>query len=180
MKEVWKDIDGYGGDYRVSTTGNVMSTRRTISYTSVSGVTRSYIIGEALLAKTPTKKGYLSSTLTRNSKSKRFPIHRLVAIAFIKNTRNKPAVNHIDSNKKNNNISNLEWCTNAENTIHAMNNGKIKKGEQVSVSKLKNDDVVKIKELLQTKMYHRDIAEIFGVSRVTITNISSKKIWKHI
>nr|DAE11592.1 MAG TPA: homing endonuclease [Siphoviridae sp. ct2vX3] len=58
-----------------------------------------------------------------NGKPKRFRVHRLVAEAFIPNPENKPYVNHIDGNRQNNNINNLEWVTPAENTQHAVNTG---------------------------------------------------------
>ncbi len=59
--------------------------------------------------------GYLYVNLWKNSKDKKFSIHRLIAIYYIPNPQNKPFINHIDGNKLNNNISNLEWCTPIEN-----------------------------------------------------------------
>lgn len=67
--------------------------------------------------------GYAHVTLQINKKPKRFNIHRLVAIAFIPNPENKPYVNHIDGNKSNNHVENLEWVTAAENTQHAVRTG---------------------------------------------------------
>ena len=64
-------------------------------------------------------KGYLYVDLYNNGKHKRVYIHRLVAQAFIPNPENKPYINHIDGNPRNNNVKNLEWCTPLENVEHA-------------------------------------------------------------
>ena len=62
------------------------------------------------------------------------PVHRLVAIAFIENTLNKPAVNHIDGNRTNNNINNLEWVTPKENVLHSYTHGKRKNAKDWIIS----------------------------------------------
>lgn len=94
MTEIWKDIKGFEGLYQVSSYGNV----------------RSYYRGGRILKPKKDKDGYLEVCLRKNNKSKYFKIHRLVAFVFIENTDNLPQVNHIDENKMNNNINNLEWC----------------------------------------------------------------------
>lgn len=70
-----------------------------------------------------TRFGYKQVTLAIDKKPKRFRVHRLVALLFIPNPNNYPCVNHIDGNKMNNCVSNLEWCTYAENNYHARING---------------------------------------------------------
>ena len=72
----------------------------------------------------PNTKGYLMVDLS--TKKRAVKLHRLVAIAFLDNPENKPQVNHIDGNKKNNNASNLEWVTNSENQKHAYKHGLMK------------------------------------------------------
>lgn len=79
------------------------------------------------LLKLGLQQGYLHVGLTINKKVKRMRVHRLVAIAFIPNLENKPYVNHIDGNRQNNKVSNLEWCTPSENAQHAVKTGLRKK-----------------------------------------------------
>ena len=107
--EIFKDIKGYEGKYKVSNLGNVysvISNKKLVTF------------------KTPT---YVKVNLQRKS----FNVHRLVAIAFIENKENKPCVNHIDCNKHNNNIDNLEWVTYKENYKHAKANNRIDDSKKV-------------------------------------------------
>ena len=69
--------------------------------------------------------GYKNVCLIKRGVKKSFKVHRLIAINFIPNPENKPCVNHIDGNKINNSISNLEWCTHKENSRHAWDNGLV-------------------------------------------------------
>lgn len=105
--EIWKVID-WCNDYQVSTEGRI----------------RSFKNGkETILKPQINKKGYLYVGLCKNGKRKNFKIHKLVAIAFIPNTKHKKEVNHLDTDKKNNRVSNLEWATTSENMKHAWDNG---------------------------------------------------------
>lgn len=77
-------------------------------------------------------RGYVTYGLSKNNNKKWFSAHRLVALAFIRNIENKEEVNHIDGDKLNNKISNLEWCTRQENVSHAVCNNIYKvKGKEV-------------------------------------------------
>ena len=119
-------------------------------------------------------------TLFQNKKRKDFKVHRLVAICFLENTENKPFVNHIDGNKLNNNISNLEWCTHRENIDHAMLNGLTEfKGEKNPSSKLKEHNVLEIKKLYSLKeTSHRKLAKMFSISKTQIGRIIREESWK--
>ena len=103
MVEIWKDIKGYEGLYQVSNWGNVRSLDR---YKKTKNNSFSFIHGQ-LLKQYVTNRGYLNVYLYSNGKSKFFSIHRLVATHFLKNTENKPQVDHIDCNKFNNHVDNL-------------------------------------------------------------------------
>lgn len=120
MKEIWKDIEGYEGLYQVSNFGEVKSLERT--KTNGKGIVK---IEEKILTQNITNWGYYRVALYKNGTRKYHRVHRLVAKAFIDNPNNKEQVNHIDGNKLNNHVSNLEWCTRLENMYHARITGLI-------------------------------------------------------
>ena len=121
MKEEWRDIEGYEGYYQVSNFGRVKSLDRIQTQKRgnkyYNRKYKSQIIKSYL-----THKGYCAIGVTKNNKHKNFAVHRLVAKAFIPNPKNKPQVNHIDGNKENNRVDNLEWNTGSENLKHAYKN----------------------------------------------------------
>lgn len=117
MKEIWKDISNYEGLYQVSNLGNIKSLDRYVNY-KIKDTKR--LIKSQNKKLTLNKKGYLKVTLFKNGKGETREVQRLVAEAFIPNPENKPQVNHINGNKTNNNIENLEWCTCKENTLHSL------------------------------------------------------------
>ena len=108
MLEVWKDVIGYEGLYRVSNLGRVKSLCK---------------CNEIILKAGMAKSGYFTVCLHNNKKPLTHNVHRLVAQAFIPNLENKRYVNHIDGNKQNNILSNLEWVTHGENMKHAYDIG---------------------------------------------------------
>ena len=95
MTEIWKNIEGYEGKYQVSNLGRV---KRMIGQ-------------EKVLHPKKHRNGHLQIGLHKDKKRKTMYIHRLVAQAFIPNPDNLPCVNHKDENPNNNNVDNLEWCT---------------------------------------------------------------------
>ena len=118
--EVWKDVEGYEGIYQISSYGRLKSLSREI--TDIFG-TR---IVEEKIAQRSNNSIYFHTNLCKNGEKKSTSIHRLVAQAFIPNPENKPCVNHIDGNKHNNHVENLEWVTYSENIQHAYRTGLIK------------------------------------------------------
>lgn len=124
--------------------------------------------------------GYWNSHLQINGKSKTYLLHRIIAICFVPNPDNKPCVNHIDGNRSNNEVSNLEWCTYKENTRHAMKLGTFHVGETVRTSFLKEHQVKEIKSMREQGIKFKDIADSFGVCVGTIESIVYKRSWKHL
>jgi len=113
MTEEWKDIFGYEGLYQISNFGNVKSLKR--EYTCGKG--RNVIKKETIISQQINNHGYRYCFLFNGKKSIKY-IYTLVGIHFVENPDKKPQINHKDLNKENNNVSNLEWVTNKENTIH--------------------------------------------------------------
>ena len=114
MLERWKDIKGYEGLYKVSDCGRIKSLKKKVGF---------YFRKEIILCNCKQQRGYLAVNLSKNGKAKRFLVHRLVATAFIDNPKKLKQINHIDGNKNNNSINNLEWCTASENISHAFKLG---------------------------------------------------------
>lgn len=111
----WKDIPETNGRYSVSSMGEVR--RNPVRQLQSNGVYHVYKM--KLLKKQLNNWGYYCVNYIVDGKVVRRCVHRLVAEAFIINTDNKPQVNHIDGDKTNNIVSNLEWVTQKENTVHA-------------------------------------------------------------
>jgi hypothetical protein len=113
--EIWKDIKGYEGIYKVNYLGIVIRIGG-----SVKRKEHLMYVPLKIMKPIDNGKGYLRIKLTINNKEKRIMLHRIIAEAFIPNPYNKKCVNHIDGNKNNNSLSNLEWCTHKENSQHSI------------------------------------------------------------
>ena len=127
--------------------------------------------------------GYHCVNIMVGSHQKMLRVYRLVAEYFLPNPEKKPQVNHIDGNKDNNDVSNLEWCTEKENIQHAVRTGlKVgKKGEKHPMSKSKEQLIRKICELLTTKKYTRqEIADMLGTTLSVVAHVKKRDRWNHI
>lgn len=130
-----------------------------------------------------TKDGYLKVSFYIYGKYKRKLVHRLVLMTFnpVENMENLQ-VNHIDGNKKNNNISNLEWCTLEENMKHAWKNNLCKNstpsGNMSHHKKIDEDTAKKIREDLKNGISYSKIAKKYNISKSTVYQINKRITWK--
>jgi len=159
--EIWKKIKGFEELYHISSTGRVKSLRRDMM------LKPNYLI----------KSGRPQYTLQIGGKKKYCKGHRLVAEAFIPIDNKRPHINHIDNNVKNNSVSNLEWCTHAENIAHCVKQGRNARGEKNHKAKLREFEVI---EIFKSKKGTSFLARQYGVSAGTISFIRKGDTWKHI
>lgn len=129
--------------------------------------------------------GYLKFTMRVNGIKKIKKVHRALAEAFILNPDNLPVVNHKDSNKKNNSLTNLEWTTHLGNLLHAIENKRLvhKTGEDIYCSKLKEEDVLFLRKAFKETPFRgfpTYYGDIYGVHKKTIQKVISRLTWKHI
>jgi hypothetical protein len=161
--EIWKKIEGFG-NYSVSSEGRV----------------KNESTGLILKTSIP-KRGYHHWIVKKNGKRFNFRIHRLVAKAFIPNPKNLDEVNHINGNKTDNRIENLEWCTHSENVSHSFSIGlQSTKGINHPLTKLSENDVLGIRKLYSENVPQTDIAKIYNYSYGAINKIVNRKNWTHI
>lgn len=125
MEIVWRDIPNFEGLYQVSNLGQIKSASRKIF--NGKGC---YISQDKILLQRKNKKGYNVVDLSKQCKNYHCLVHRIVASAFIPNYENKPQVNHKDGDKNNNMVTNLEWCNNSENQLHAYKLGLNKRTDK--------------------------------------------------
>lgn len=167
--EEWRDIQGYEGLYQVSNNGRVRSLAR--------NSTKGKILCQAV------KRGYSHVCLSKDNKKKHFAVHRLVALAFIPNPSKKPEVNHIDGNRSNNNIANLEWVTRAENELHAYRTlGKAPnrpwEGKPRPCARKFTEE--QVRAIRNDNRPCTDIGREYGVSKTAIRDIKTRKNYKEI
>lgn len=174
--EVWKDIPGYEGLYQVSSLGRVKSLKRFYKSAII------LEMPENIKTQRLNKKGYPYLHLCLNGKKWATTVHKLVILAFVGVKPDpKITINHIDGNKLNNCILNLEYCTAKENIYHFLKTVNFRQGENHCNLKLNNEKVLKIREeyaLHKTKQ--KIIAEKYGISQVMVSRIILRKTWKHI
>lgn len=175
-EEIWKPVLGYEDRYEISNFGRFKIHDRFVNNRGKIKLRKGKIIDGHI-----TGAGYRSFSIYINGSHKVVSMHRLVAEHFIDNPLNLPQVNHIDGNKLNNRLDNLEWCSSKHNVNHAIRIGLSNppKGEKNGKSILKESDVLfilKNKEVFSI----RDMGKMLGVSHSAVQLITSGKNWRHL
>ena len=174
-KEIFKDIIGYEGKYQISNLGRVKGLSRQV-YNNFDP----YMTKERILKSCINNAGYYVLNLCLNGKVNMHLVHRLIAVNFIPNPKNKPAINHKNGIKTDNRLDNIEWSTYSDNNQHAYNTGLKKRGEHHVNSKLTEVQVCEIREKLKNGESNILIANFYNVGNCTISEIKHNKRWKHI
>lgn len=153
----WKDMIGYEGVYRISNRGNVFS------------------IKNGYNLRLSDSHGYRSARLTNNGVRKIGSVHRIVAKHFISNTECFPEVNHINGNKSDNRVENLEWCSRKRNVEHANALGLCNYRKKMDDFK-----VLALHTMYNSGFTLTEISKYYKISVGTASAIASGKHWKHL
>lgn len=174
MNEIWADIPGYEGIYQASNYGNIKSLDRLGTYKMRGGITTRIFKG-TIIKQHKSPHGYMRVPLYKNMKMKSCVVHRLVLMAF--SGVNNAQVNHIDGDKLNNRIENLEWCTQQENNIHCIKVLRKRVGENHWKANLSEAQVL---EILKDNRGPYAIAKSYGDSGNSVAMIKRRKTWKYL
>jgi len=137
--EIWKDITNYEGYYQASNFGRIKSVKR---YICRGFMNKLRTVPEKIRQASVDNDGYLTIRLHINGIRKNYFVHRLIAETFLENIEKKPQVNHIDGDKKNCHLSNLEWVTQSENIKHSYNViGRIASGGAIAYKPIIQKDM---------------------------------------
>lgn len=171
-----KDIEGFEGRYAITEDGRVWSHEK------------KWTVGEHNKNTIQTQKprwlklrknryGYLTVTLRQDGLVYYPTVHKLVAEAFITNPNNYPCINHKDSDRTNNLVQNLEWCTYKQNGEHMVSVGHSLRGTKNAFSKLTNEKVLDIKSRINNGESRRKLAKEYDVAYSTTTRIANGTVW---
>lgn len=169
--EIWKDIPGFEGRYQVSDLGRVKSFVSTFNGVNVKSMK------ERILKPLPSGGGYVRVRLTNGGNKGRFYlIHRLVMIAFVGGDAGKLQVNHINGNKTDNRLQNLEWASQSENVHHAYKHGLMKpcdNGLKKRIAALRDGEVIGEFDSM------RDMCRALGLDRRSVQRTMSGRYANH-
>lgn len=164
QEEIWKPIPEWEDLYEVSTIGNVRVIKLIYKSYNDNNPTIKYISKKLTL----NDRGYPHTSFSRHGFSKSVYVHRLVADTWLPNPDNLPQVNHIDGNKQNNNIHNLEWVTCSENMIHCT---RVLKRGYTTKRRVEDEDAIAMRILYKEGMRIKDISRKYN-------NEPWKNVWE--
>jgi hypothetical protein len=153
---MWEDIKGYEGLYQINEDGKVKSLARVKGF---------ILCKERILKEHKNNNGYIRVTLSKNDEAKKFFIHRLVYETFIGQIPKEYEINHMDKNRLNNNITNLELVTNAENS-------RMKTNTKLTIGK--------VRAIRLSNKSNKELAQIYNISPRTVMHVKNKTRWKDI
>ena len=157
--EIWRDIDGYEGKWQASNNGNIRSLDHVVRFGNNQRIAKGQV-----LKFNKHRSGYLLVHV-----GKKRTVHRIIATVFIPNPNNLPEVNHIDGNKTNNFVNNLEWCSRKENVKHDIRlSGKHKRKQRHNkVTDLQMEEIKKSTEL------KKNLCHKYNISRSMVGRIQA-------
>lgn len=175
IEELWKDIPGYEGYYRVSNRGRVEAVTRLI----VDKYGKSRILRGRFLNGAPRDGVYNHVCLSKHGQKQFIGVHRLVLMAFVRLPRGNEEGHHFDGNPANNDVHNLRWGTYQDNANDRSRHGRTAQGERNGTAKL---TATKIQEIRSDPRSQNDLARAYGVSQTTISRIllRTRGGWKHV
>lgn len=135
-----------------------------------------------ILKKELMNKGYYRVNINIDGETKKLYVHRMVALTYLPNPENKPQVNHKDSDRLNNHVDNLEWCTSSENNKHAYAEGNNEplRGSKANGAVLKEEQVLEIYHKMLKGVSLKQIHEETGIDKSTLGHIKRRSTWEHL
>lgn len=125
-------------------------------------------------------RGYYRITVCKDNKPKKFSIHRLVAELFIPNPNNYETVNHINGDKSDNHVGNLEWMSQVQNQEHAVAAGLCPRGSANGNSKYQEDFIHAVCNFISKGYSRGEVISLTGITKSAFDDIRRRKTWKHI
>lgn len=156
---MWKTITNYP-NYLISDKGEIFNQRT-----------------KQMMKQYKDKDGYLVLNLSHKGSKKQYKVHRLVAQAYLPNPSNLNTVNHINHNKEDNTVSNLEWLSNLDNATEGANSYIRHKGEKATAAKLSMEQAREIREKASIGISRKELATMYKVTTATIGNVINNKVY---